>query len=94
MREEATKSRLRHSITPEGEQVLMIGSESIVLTEGMVDMLIAGLGTGKEDARDIKTNIKKNKTILKQYNHIGKTIDDSKLRIVEEGEINPGVVEG
>jgi hypothetical protein len=95
MAEEATKPRLRLGMTPEGDQVLMIGSESETMNDFTVDMLIANLNTGKDDSKTIRSAWKKIKAIQKQYNTVGKPIDNGNLKAIPEGaEISPEVVNG
>jgi hypothetical protein len=94
MAEEATKPRLRLGMTPEGDQVLMIGSESETMNDFTVDMLIANLNTGKDDSKTIRAAWKKIKAIQKQYNSVGKPIDNGNLKTIPEGAPTPeGVID-
>ena len=94
MAEEATPSRLRLDLDSNGNQVVILGTERISLSENAVDGFVHGLMTGKDDAKEYKAALNKIKAIRKPYNSVGKPIDSGNLKTIAEGEpVGKGVID-
>lgn len=87
----ADKARVRIQIKDNGEILLWVGELSETISESGVDNLINMLATAKADSKEIQTAYKKIRAITKNYNSVGKPLEDSKLKIVADGA---GVPEG
>ena len=87
------KNRVRMAINEDGDMVLYGSELGDIITETGADNLIAMISTGKQDAKEIKTALKKIVSIKKQYNSIGKPLEPDNLKPIIEGEPLPeGVI--
>jgi len=77
------ETKLKPGMTKEGNQILLLGSETKVLKAIDVSNLIAGLQTGEINAQIIRDAYKAMNTVLKEYNGSGIEIK-SKLKTAEE----------
>lgn len=79
------KSRIRISINEQGDLVLWVGELGESITENGANILISMIQGAKDDAKEVKTALKRIAGIRKPYNFVGRPLIPDNLKTIAGG---------